>query len=61
MQDCLNTFNLYTLFSLDYCDIPDLMNHLQTNYKLWKEMEDKPKDTAPTIQPTEATDGGGNT
>ena len=28
-------------FIAAFCDIPDLMTHLQNNYKYWKEQEDE--------------------
>lgn len=27
---------------VDFCDIPDLIQHLQGNYKFWKKEEDSP-------------------
>ncbi|KAL8618682.1 hypothetical protein ACOMHN_048858 [Nucella lapillus] len=32
-----------------YCDIPDLMNHLQSNYRRWKELEDTPKESSSSL------------
>lgn len=36
IHDCTLVFTILTGF-LDFCDIPDLMAHLQENYRYWKE------------------------
>ena len=34
---------IYPLFMISvFCDIPDLMTHLQNNYQYWKEEEENP-------------------
>lgn len=37
---------MYFLFILAFCDVPDLMMHLQTNYKYWKDQEEAAADNA---------------
>ena len=37
-------FKSWISLCADYCDIPELMTHLQNNYRCWKELEEKPKD-----------------